>query len=220
MSHTLWEISFQRAWFVFQMICKSCSTFISSHLNIKGYKMPHTFGTSFEEFGAAENFVIGKINNIYSVEMQISLRLGPMNNWVRTITLNNSFLNILQCVFLWPEGKLSFVTAAMCGGNYAERLRPLLIAGRSSSMPAGFFREEERWRKKDGKTETENGESKQSFSPSFFLPSYSYPLTMLSITEMSCTSSPCLCLPLLSRILMLIELITCGMLYFFSICTS
>lgn len=42
--------------------------------------MPHTFGTSFEEFGAAENFVIGKINNIYSVEMQISLRWGPMNN--------------------------------------------------------------------------------------------------------------------------------------------
>lgn len=134
-------------WFVFQMICKSCSTFISSHLNIKAYKMPHTFGTSFEEFGAAENFVIGKINNIYSVEMQISLRWGPMNNWVWTITLNNSFLNILQCVFLWPEGKLSFVTAAMCGGNYAERLRPLLIAERSSFTPAGFFREE-RWRGK------------------------------------------------------------------------
>lgn len=144
--------SFQRTWFVFQMICKSCSTFISSHLNIKGYKTLHTFGTSFEEFGAAENFVIGKINNIYSVEMQISLHQGPMNNWVRTITLNNSFLNILQCVFLWPEGKLSFVTAAMCAGNYAERLRPLLIAGRSSFVPAGFFRGE-RCRKK---TETEN----------------------------------------------------------------
>lgn len=42
--------------------------------------MPHTFGISFEEFGAAENFVIGKINNIYSAEMQISLRRGPMNN--------------------------------------------------------------------------------------------------------------------------------------------
>lgn len=39
-----------------------------------------TLGTSFEEFGTAENFVIGKINNIYSVEMQISLRRGPMNN--------------------------------------------------------------------------------------------------------------------------------------------
>lgn len=117
------ENSFRRTWFVFQMTCKSCSTFISSHLNIKGYKMPCTFGTSFEEFGAAENFVIGKINNIYSVEMQISLRRGPMNNWVRTITLNNSFLNILQCIFfLWPEGKLSFVTAAMCGSNYAECL--------------------------------------------------------------------------------------------------
>lgn len=137
------------------MICKSCSTFILSHLSIKGYKTPHTFGTSFEEFGAAENFVIGKINNIYSVEMQICLRWGPMNNWGRTITLNNSFLNILQCVFLWPEGKLSFVTAAMCGGNYAERLRPLLIAGRSSFAPAGFFREEG---KKDGKPETENRE--------------------------------------------------------------
>lgn len=69
--------------------------------------------------------------------------------------------------------------------------------------------------KKDGKTETENGESKQSFSPSFFLSSHSYPLTMLSITEISCTSSPCLCLPLLSRILILIELITCGVLYVF-----
>lgn len=147
-SRSLKNLTRARAWFVFQMICKSGNTFISSHLNIKGCKTPHTFGTSFEEFGAAENFVIGKINNIYSVEMQISLRWGPMNNWVRTITLNNSFLNILQCVFLWPEGKLSFVTAAMCGSNYAECLRPLLIAGRSSFAPAVFFREEERWGKK------------------------------------------------------------------------
>ncbi len=170
MSHTLWEISFQRAWFVFQMICKSCSTFISSHLNIKGYKMPHAFGTSFEEFGAAENFVIGKINNIYSVEMQISLRRGPMNNWVRTITLNNSFLNILQCVFLWPEGKLSFVTAAMCGGNYAERLRPLLIAGRSSFAPAGW----ERWRKKKMVRQRQRMErvNNPSLPLSFYLPTH------------------------------------------------
>lgn len=129
------------------MICKSRSTFISSHLNIKGSKMPHTFGTSFKEFGAAENFVIGKINNIYSVEMQISLCRASMNNWVRTITLNNSFLNILQCVFLWPEGKLSFVTAAVCGGNYAQRLRPFLIAGGSFFAPAGFFGEMEEKRR-------------------------------------------------------------------------
>lgn len=104
-------------------LVKAVAHSFQATLNIKGYKMPCTFGTSFEEFGAAENFVIGKINNIYSVEMQISLRRGPMNNWVRTITLNNSFLNILQCIFfLWPEGKLSFVTAAMCGSNYAECL--------------------------------------------------------------------------------------------------
>lgn len=163
-SHTMRSL---HPWFVFQMICKSCHTFISSHLNIKGYKMLHTFGRSFEEFGAAENFVIGKINNIYSVEMQISLRWSPMNNWVWTITLNNSFPNILQCVFLWPEGKLSFVTAAMCSGNYDERLRPLLIAERSSFTPAGFFRME-RWRKKEDK-DREYRESKQLFFPSFYI---------------------------------------------------
>ena len=184
--------------------------------------MPRTFGTSFEEFGAAENFVIGKINNIYSAEMQISLRWGPMNNWVRTITLNNSFLNILQCVFLWPEGKPSFVTAAMCGGNYAERLRPLLIAGRSSFAPAGFFREEER-RKGRRQWDGEQGESKQSLSPSIHLSSHSYPLTVLSISNTSCSCSPRLALLLMSGILMLIELITCGVFFFFfflSICTT
>lgn len=133
--------------------------------------MLHTFRRSFEEFGAAENFVIGKINNIYSVEMQISLRWGPMNNWVWTITLNNSFPNILQCVFLWPEGKLSFVTAALCSGNYDERLRPLLIAERSSFMPAGFFKKE-RWRKKEDKNR-EYRESKQLFFPLFlYLPTH------------------------------------------------
>lgn len=155
------------------MICKSCSTFISSHLNIKGYKTQHTFGTSFEEFGAAENFVIGKINNIYSVEMQISLRRGPMNNWVRTITLNNSFLNILQCVFY--DQRASWVLwQQQCAANYAERLRPLLIAGRSSFAPAGFFR-------KDGKTENRERVN----NPSFYLPTH---IPLLSITEISCTS--------------------------------
>lgn len=40
----------------------------------------HISERRLREFGAAENFVIGKINNIYSGEMQISLRWGPMNN--------------------------------------------------------------------------------------------------------------------------------------------
>ena len=46
------------------------------------------------------------------------------------------------------------MTAAMCGGNYAERLRPLLIAGRSSLAAAGSLQrkgEREREREMEGK---------------------------------------------------------------------
>lgn len=59
------------------------------------------------------------------------------------------------------------------------------------------------------KTEAENRERVNN--PLSF---HTYPLTMLSITEISCTSSPCLCLLLMSRILMLMELITCGVSFF------
>lgn len=99
-------------------------TFTLSQLNIKigwGTKKKkcraHISERRLREFGAAENFVIGKINNIYSGEMQISLRWGAMNNWVRTITLNNSFLNILQCVVLWPEEKGSTREGLEGGGG-------------------------------------------------------------------------------------------------------
>jgi hypothetical protein len=62
------------------MIWKSCTPFIHSHLNIKGHNSPHISEPSSEEFGVAENLVIGKINNIYSAEMQISFHRGSMNN--------------------------------------------------------------------------------------------------------------------------------------------
>lgn len=151
-SQALWKISFNRTWLFFQMTCNSCATFISSHLNIKGYKMPHTFGTSTEEFGAAENLVIGKINNIYSAEMQISLRWGSMNNWVRTIILNNSFLNILQCVFLcfffydhrvnwvlWQQQCVAVITPSVCG--------PFLIEAKKKFLCASSFKKiRRRWK--------------------------------------------------------------------------
>lgn len=47
------------------------------------------------------------------------------------------------------------MTAAVCGGNYAERLRLPLIAERSSFTPTGAFGET-RWREK--KTKIKSGE--------------------------------------------------------------
>lgn len=162
----LWKIS----WLFFQMTCNSCATFISGHLNIKGCKMPHTFGTSIEEFGAAENLVIGKINNIYSGEMQICLRWGSMNNWVRTIILNYSSLNIRQCVFydrganrvLWQQQRAA-----------AAVITPALLncEKKSSFVPAVFFKNTIRWRRRVNNA----------------------PLTLpthIPITETSCTASP------------------------------
>lgn len=102
------------------------------------------------------------------------------------------------------------MTAATCTGNYAERLRSFLIAGRSSFVPAVFFRKE-RWRKK----KDSKAENKQSFatipliSPyhAFHHRDFQYQFSVLVLL-------------LMSRILMLMELITYGVvLFFISVCT-
>lgn len=62
------------------MCIKAAAYYFQATSTLRAVKCHTYHESSFVEFGAAANFVIGKINNIYSAEMQISLRWGPMNN--------------------------------------------------------------------------------------------------------------------------------------------
>lgn len=121
--------------------------------------------------------------------------------------------------FYDQRASLSFVTAAVCGGNYTECLRLLLIAERSSSMPTGSFRDE-----MEGREDKEWRKRVNNYFPfflSFFLsihlPTHN---PLLRLPSHHFLLALCPCLPLLSRILMLMELISCCViLFFFLICT-